>query len=296
MSQLNPSLDQIDADLWQFHMLGGDFEQAWQACDRIRARKAPDPHCFWMGEPIEGKDVIVRSLHGLGDAVQMFQYAPQLKALARSVTWQVPPNLLELAACFDGVDHVITWERPGDPPCTWDVQIEIVQLPHLFRTTVFQLPMATSYLRVAPVPVLRRRPIVGLVWAAGDWNPNRSIPLTAFDAMLSVAECDFISLQGGTNLETDLRLKTIGPGLLTLAEAIAGLDLLITVDTLAAHLAGALNVPAYVLLEHAADWRWMTEREDTPWYPSLRILRQTEPGDWAVPLEAVHKALRTLRP
>ncbi len=286
------ALNDIDAGLWQRHMLAGDLEQAWQASDRIRARNMPDPQRFWTGEPIVGKDIIVRSLHGLGDAVQMLRYAPQLKALARTVVWQVPPGFVELAARFEGVEHVITWEQP----CAWEMQVEITELPYLFRTTLPQLPIATRYLRLPRGPVLRHKPRVGLVWAAGEWNQSRSIPLAAFDSILSTEGCEFISLQGGSNKETDPRMNAIGPGLLSLAETIAGLDLVITVDTLAAHLAGALDVRTYVLLAHAADWRWMTERDDTPWYRSIRLFRQRQPGDWATPLEAVRQALGTLEP
>ncbi len=282
--------DRVDAGLWQLHMLEGEFEQAWQASDRIRARDIRDPNRFWSGELIAGKDVVVRSLHGLGDAVQMFQYAAQLKSLARSVTWQVPPNLLELAPCFEGVDHVITWEQP----CTWDLQVEITELPYLFRTTVPQLPIATCYLRLPARPMRKDKPRIGLVWAAGEWKQSRSIPLAAFDFILGSSNCEFISLQGGSNPETHSRLQTIAPGLFSLATTIAGLDLVITVDTLAAHIGGALNIPTYVLLEHAADWRWMMERDDSLWYPSLLLFRQPAPGDWDTPLRAIHKALDTL--
>ncbi|WP_263385650.1 glycosyltransferase family protein [Granulicella arctica] len=284
--------NRIDAGLWQLNMSAGDFEQAWQASDRIHARNTPDPHRFWTGESIEGKDIVVRSLRGLGDAVQMFRYAPQLRAQARSVTWQVPPSLVELAGCFEGVEHVVTWEET----CTWDMQVEITELPYLFRTTVAQLPIATGYLSVPFGLVDKHKPRIGLVWAAGEWNQSRSIPLAAFDSILSTVDCDFVSLQGGSNQETDDRLETIGPGLLSLASVIADLDLVITVDTLAAHLAGALNVPAYMLLKHAADWRWMIGRDQSPWYPSLRLFRQPQPGDWIAPLEAVRHALGTLKP
>ena len=294
MNQSNPAepYDSIDAGLWQLNMLAGEFEQAWQASDRIRARNTPDPHRFWNGEPIAGRNIIIRSLHGLGDAVQMFRYAPQLKAIARSVTWQVPPNLVELARCFAEVEDVISWEEP----CTWEVQVEITELPYLFRTSLPQLPIATRYLNVTSRPVSESRPRIGLVWAAGEWNQSRSIPLAALDSILSTPGCEFINLQGGSNEENDGRLTAIEPGLLSLTGVIAHLDLVITVDTLAAHLAGALNVPAYVLLEHAADWRWMIGRNDSPWYPSLRLFRQPRPGDWATPLEVVRKGLDTLKP
>jgi hypothetical protein len=284
------SAERIDAGLWQLHMLAGDFEKAWQARDRIRARNMPDPHRFWTGESMIGKEVIIRSLHGLGDAVQMFQYAARLNLLARSVTWQVPPSLLELAPCFAGIDHVITWEQP----CKWHLQVEITELSYLFRTTLQQLPIATRYLSLPARPNLSPKPRIGLVWRAGEWNQSRSIPLAAFAPILKNTACHFISLQGGAKPETHPRLQTIKPGLLSLATNIAELDLVITVDTLAAHLAGALNTPAFVLLEHAADWRWMIECEDSPWYPSLRLFRQPARGDWATPLRSIHEAIGAL--
>ena len=282
--------EQIDSGLWQLHMLCGNFEQAWQTSDRIRARNDNDPHRFWSGESISGKDVIIRSLHGLGDAVQMFQYAGRLKSLARSVTWQVPPNLVELAGYFQDVDCVITWEES----CKWEVQIEITELPYLFRTTLPHLPIASCYLSLPALPVVRQRPRVGFVWAAGEWKQSRSIPLEALDSILNLATGDLISLQGGSVTDTDPRLKTIEPGLLSLATSVAGLDLLVTVDTLAAHVGGSLNIPTFVLLEYAADWRWMVDRDDSPWYPSLHLFRQATPGDWTVPLQAICKALDTL--
>ena len=280
-----------DAALWQDSMLSGEFEQAWKASDRIRARDGNDPHRLWTGEPVAGKKVIVRSLHGLGDAVQMFQYAPKLNALAKYVIWQVPPHLVELARCFDGVDHVITWEEA----CEWELQVEITELPYLFRTTLQDLPVATRYLE--PPEQLDRddsRPRVGFVWAAGEWKQSRSLPLPALEPLFTRLSCELISLQGGASPDTDVRLRTIAPGLLALARAIAGLDLLITVDTLAAHLAGALGIPAFVLLEHAADWRWMSGRDDSPWYPSLRLFRQPAAGDWTTPLRVVEDTVGTL--
>jgi hypothetical protein len=283
--------DRNDAALWHSHMLSGEFEQAWQASDRIRARGCGDPHRFWTGEPVAGKDVIVRSLHGLGDAVQMFQYAPKLKSLARSVTWQVPPNLVELARCFKGVEHVITWDEPRE----WELQVEITELPYIFRTTLQDLPVSTRYLKLPAQPAFHSgKPRVGFVWAAGEWKQSRSLPLAALATLFNKLNCELISLQGGASPDTDPRLSTIGPGLPSLAAAIAGLHLVITVDTLAAHLAGALGIPAFVLLEHDADWRWMSERVDSPWYPSLRLFRQPAASDWTTPLRAVGDALGTL--
>ena len=282
--------DRVDAGLWQLHMLSGDFEQAWQASDRIRARTSKDPHRFWTGESIVRKDVLIRSLHGLGDAVQMFQYAGQLSSLANSVTWQVPPKLQELAGYFQDVDHVITW----DQPCRWDLQVEITELPYLFRSTLPNLPFVSGYLTLPVRPRGSGRPRVGVVWASGEWNQSRSVSLAALNPILSTRGCDFISLQGDGLASTDDRLTNIDPGLLPLATVMAGLDLVITVDTLAAHLGGALRIPTFVLLEQTADWRWMTGRDDCPWYPSLRLFRQPTAGDWETPIEAVRQALGRL--
>ena len=288
--QPSSACNRLDAGLWQLHMLSGDFEQAWQASDRIRSRNTPDPNRLWNGEPIAGKNVIIRSLHGLGDAVQMFRYAPLLRPLARSVTWQVPPNLLDLTKRFCGPDQVITWEEHS----LWEIQIEIMELPYVFRTTLADLPIARGYLALPSECKTRARPRAGVVWAAGEWKQSRSVPFNAFREIFTVSSIDFISLQGGPQKEAHPSLQTIQPGLLSLAQAIANLDLVITVDTLAAHLAGALDIPAYVLLEHAADWRWMTISDSSPWYPSLRLFRQPAPGDWQTPIESIRKTIGTL--
>src|SRR3954452_5184198 len=141
--------DRCSAGRWMVSMLRGDFESAWRESDAIRRRGAPDPHRFWNGEDIRGKRVIVRCLHGFGDAVQFLRYAPALRARAKHVLFEVAPRFVELARSFDGVDHVITWggEAPGVAP-EWDVQMEVMELPYFFRTEVRDLPVAERYLRL----------------------------------------------------------------------------------------------------------------------------------------------------
>lgn len=292
------SADRCAAGRWMVWMLVGHFENAWRESDAIRTRAAPDPHRFWNGEGIAEKNVVLRCLHGFGDAVQMLRFAPRLARCCSALILEVPPRMLELASCFEGVDRVITWGAlaPAAAPA-WDVQIEVMELPYLFRTTQHDLPAATNYLHVPSavrshvlgVMGPRRRPRVGLVWAAGDWNPSRSVPLQHIAHLLETSGCEFWNLQGGKEQTEWRNLRAAaahrdaaecGDGILTLAAVIEQLDLVITVDTLAAHLAGALGRPAWVMLQHAADWRWMVNRCDSPWYPALKLYRQREPGDW----------------
>ncbi len=293
-------LNRVAGALWELEMLAGNFEQAWRQSDALRRRNAPDPHCFWSGEPISGKRVIVRCLHGLGDAVMILRYAPLLRAQASEVIFEVPPRLLPLAQSFIGIDHVITWgeSAPASPPA-WDVQVEVMELPYLFRTTLADLPIATEYLKLDGKQDLGRRtkPRVGIVWSAGDWNPSRSIPVPMLEPLLRNPGIEFWNLQGKGNAEEAayLPLRPLPEdGVLPLARTIAALDLVITVDTLAAHLAGALGRPAWVLLQHAADWRWLDSRRDSPWYPSLELFRQPKPGDWTAVIKRVQQRLDTL--
>ncbi len=297
---------------WLCHMLRGDFAAAWRESDGIRAFGAPDPHRFWQGEEFAGKRLIVRCLHGLGDAVQFLRYAPALRARAASLTVEVPPALLELAPMFDGVNEVITWgERAPTQVPEWEVQMEINELPYVFRTAAVELPLRVKYLRL-PAALLResaprmrdeRSLRVGVVWASGEWNPARSVPLALLRDVLRTPGCEFWNLQGGQQREQWSSLEHRGElhaaavcesSIPHLAGMIAQLDLVITPDTLAAHLAGALGTPAWVMLEYAADWRWQHARTDSPWYRSLRLFRQRAAGDWSGVVREIRQALRAL--
>lgn len=262
--------------------------------------------------------MIVRCLHGFGDAIQFFRYAPQLEAMAGAVVWEVPPEMLQLARYFRGVERVVTWIDhptnedpflgiPGEDTARqpWDVQMETMELPCLFQTRLADLPIATDYLRLprklaASVHAgmgTASAPRIGLVWAAGEWNQSRSVPLDLLPRLLETGGCEFWNMQGGpgqhfTGLDKLRDSELCHSGILALASVIEQFDLVITVDTLAAHLAGALGVEAWVMLQYAADWRWMMDRDDSPWYPSLRLFRQPSPGNWAAVLHAVQYELQ----
>ena len=291
---------------WTAHMLAGNFAAAWCESDAIRRRGAPDPHRFWAGDDLRGQRVMLRCLHGYGDAVQFLRYAPRLRALASHLVVEVPPAMMEIASSFDGVDDVITWGAgaPAVPP-QWDSQIEVMELPYLFRTQPHEMPLAERYLHL-PETMKRqaaramgssRLPRVGIVWAAGEWKVDRSVPLGLLQQLLQTSSCEFWNLQGGRarhepHLDPNLRdTAFFGDGILRLAALISQLDLVITVDTLAAHLAGALDKATWVLLQYAADWRWMLQRIGSPWYPSLKLFRQPCPGDWQSAVDCVRRQL-----
>ena len=178
---MGASPDRCGSGRWMTAMLCGDFEAAWRESDAIRLRGAPDPHRFWNGEDLRGSRVIVRCLHGFGDAVQMLRYAPRLREVASRVIFEVPPRMLPLAPLFRGVDEVTTWSEaaPEEPP-QWDVQIEVTELPYLFRTTLDELPLATRYLALPDATVQQAadamgpatKPRIGLIWASGRMEPG----------------------------------------------------------------------------------------------------------------------------
>ncbi len=312
--QMGADADGCCAARWMGWMLRRGFGEAWKESDAIRGRGGEDPHRFWTGEELRGKRVIVRCLHGFGDAVQFLRYMPRLRAVADGVTVEVPPRLVALAPMLEGVGEVMTWgeEAPVEAP-VWEVQVEVMELPYLFRTEVAELPMAMRYLRAPAAEAERAARVmgdgrgalrVGVVWAAGEWNVERSVALTVMERLLRVEGVEFWSLQGGRAADEGAAWAEAGccgsGGVRRWAGALAGvvanLDLVITVDTLAAHLAGAMGKPVWVLLQEVADWRWMAERCDSPWYPEMRLFRQRSRGDWDEVMERVRIELeRTVR-
>lgn len=304
--------DRCAAGRWTISMLTGDFEGAWSESDAIRKRNRPDPKRFWNGESWAGKRLMIRCLHGYGDAVQFLRFTPTLRAQSAHLTVECDPRAVELIRCFNGIDKVVTWGRdaPASPPA-WDVQMEAMEIPYVLRASIAELPCATKYLAL-PTRALdeaghfishgtKSLSRVGIVWSAGTWNLSRSIPLHVLNSILMRTEFEFWNLQGGSVRErwheihprANLRDAPIlaDAGLLSLAAVIAHLDLVVTVDTLAAHLAGALGVPCFLMLQFETDWRWMIGRNDSPWYPSIRLFRQTTPGDWISVVNEINRAL-----
>ena len=283
---------------WCDIMARGCFDEAWSINDQAR-QHWPSAHQLWNGECVAGKRVTVCALHGLGDAVQMLQYAASLQRMGVEANFEVPAALAPLMPYFVYARVAEGIEDRGS------LRIESMELPYLFRTRPGELPLVTRYLRLPKLLLesadrklgRQERMRVGLVWRGGDWDQARWMPPACLDALANLTDIEFWNLQDNETLTqlSQLRMRSAtavcGRGLLPLAATLAKLDLLVTVDTLAAHLAGALGVPTLLLLRKNADWRWMSGRT-TPWYPTLKLIRQTELNDWAPVMWEVRGILR----
>jgi hypothetical protein len=290
------------AGRWDCHMLLGDFEAAWRESDSIASRGNPDPHRFWDGEPWGGRRVLIRCLHGLGDTIQFIRYAALLREEARRVTIEAQPTLKSLIEKARIADQVITW---GEPEPDWDQQIEVLELPRVFRTTMPSIPKRVPYLTISSdhqIPFEKSRPLrVGVVWGSSSYNPERSIRLENLATVFAVPGASFFSLQAGpqqVELEPwSSQVANLYDGslsVLPIAKRLLTMDLVISVDTMLAHLAGAMGRPVWTLLPYRCDWRWMMKRRDSPWYPTMRLFRQARPGDWATVIHQIERDLRTL--
>lgn len=292
--------DLCSANRWTCYMLQGEFETAWYESDRISARGRPDPNRFWDGTSVEGRDVLIRCLHGLGDTLQFIRYVHLLRKRVSSLIIESQPSLKTLLSRAQVADQVITW---GEPDPRWNQQIEVIELPRVFRTTLQSIPNHVPYLSVqgvAAAPYDGSRPLnAGFVWAGSSYNSARSLRLEEFAPLLNIPGIRFFSFQSEPQ-RAQLRhwagkvndAETGAVCTLATAERLNSMDLVITVDTMMAHLAGAMGRPVWTLLPFACDWRWMLEREDSPWYPTMRLFRQPRPGDWAHVIENVGERLR----
>lgn len=294
-------------DRWMCHMLLGDFERAWRETDRIEIPRRRGHSCpqqlLWDGSSFRDKTVLLRCEHGIGDTVQFLRYAPLVKQRCRRLIVKTQPNVMSLARLVPGVDRVCSaYTTTPDP--AHDVRIECMELPYAFRTTVATIPQSPALPIAAAGRVYGdKRFKVGLVWAANAWNASRSIPLASFTGLNEIPDLAIYCLQHGParsdldaiDLPVVNRAQPVTDEVLDTAATIMKLDLVITVDTLVAHLAGALGKPVWVLLLHAADWRWMTGRDDSPWYPAMRLFRQSVPGDWSAPIRDLLRELARIR-
>jgi len=293
------------AERWSTWMLLGEFERAWQESDRIeclRRRGFPvEGQLVWDGRGFDRKKVLLRNDHGLGDTVQFIRYAPLLKGRCSRLIVKAQPILAPLLQTFGCIDEIVSTEQP-DPH--FDVQMESNELPYVFRTTLETIPSTVPYIRLKEPRERAARSEqlqVGLVWASGPWNRSRSLRLADFRPLGGIANVVFRSLQWGPEhiearsadhgLPMQHESVSIREDIIATAQRILQCDLVVTVDTMVAHLAGALARPVWVLLHFDSDWRWMIERSDSPWYPTMKLFRQTSRGDWSGPVDAVAREL-----
>ncbi|HVS40370.1 MAG TPA: hypothetical protein VMS17_32735, partial [Gemmataceae bacterium] len=265
----------------------------------------------WDGGPLQGRTILLHAEQGLGDTLQFIRYAPLVKAKGGHVVVQCQGSLIPLLSRCAGVDSLVPW---GAKPPPFDVYAALLSLPALLGTTLSNIPNEVPYLHADPALVEHwRRQLaivpgfkVGVAWQGSirhAWDRHRSVPLSSFAPLAAVPGVRLISLQKGPGSEQaqgplpfpiadfgDLVDRT-GGAFMDTAAILPHLDLVISVDTAVAHLAGALGAPVWLALHHTPDWRWLLNRSDSPWYPSARLFRQPAPGEWAPVFREIAKAL-----
>lgn len=288
------------------------FEEGWRMLDaRWQFDQFPlSFDCpFWEGEPLDGKSIVLGLEAGHGDMIHFCRYAALLKARGATVAVVCHPALRRLFATLPGVDHVhpLGAVLPGG----WDYWTRPMRLPGVFGTELSTIPATVPYLHAQPELVEHWRALlpqqglrIGLAWRGNgnfENDADRSLPSLMTLAPLATVQAHFVSLQKGAG-EVEALLPPAGMSLHPLgsqlgdfadtAAVIANLNLVISVDTAVAHLAGAMGKPCWLLLpDYRCDWRWMTERDDTPWYPTMRLFRQPRDGGWAPVIAQVAAAL-----
>jgi hypothetical protein len=284
-------------------MRRGDFEGAWGISDRslrnrLRERQAHrDRPRIWCGEPLDGKRVLVRCSHGLGDTLQFIRFVPLLQRFTGGVIVQVQPALAQLLAHVGGLQSVIATEKQVSLD-TYDVAIDLTELPHIFRTKPGTMPAPRRYIKITPHrfrPTRRLR--VGLVWEGSDWDERRAVPVQLLSELDRIAGVTLHIVQRGPALfswRSEFGIDSGCDDVYEAARTIAALDLMITIDSMPAHLAAAMGVPTWVLLHSDCDWRWMQNRSDSPWYPSMRLFRQKNARDWIPVIARIKQELERL--
>ncbi|HYG89647.1 MAG TPA: tetratricopeptide repeat-containing glycosyltransferase family protein [Azospirillum sp.] len=272
-----------------------EYEWRWRRPGTpVEHRNAP----AWDGGPLDGRTLLLVCEQGLGDTIQFARYLPLAAARGGPVILRCQPELRRLLSGFPGVARIITRDEPLP---AFDVQSSLMSLPGLFGTSPDTIPNRVPYLpgpdgpgpvlpdgdarKAAPGGGLR----VGVVWGSSPTDPSRSCPLDTLLALGRLPGVRLFSLQKGSHAADLGRTPDAGciedlsdriHDMADTAAIVRQLDLVVTVDTSVAHLAGALGRPTWILLPHLADWRWLVDREDCPWYPTARLFRQTTPGDW----------------
>lgn len=292
----------------------GDFLEGWQDYESrfssvgpVKLNHSGLPR--WDGGPLAGRCLLVQSEQGYGDTLLFARYLPLLKRFGGSVLFEVQDHSIKSAVV--SIDSSVAVIARGEPlPFAADCHVPLLSLPLQFKTDFATIPFPNGYL----VPDLDRkksweqylglpdgRPKVGLVWGGRKprLNANRSVRLQDMLPILQVEGLRFISLQIGEDAEQLGEFNGLVEDVMhrvtcfaDTAALVATLDLVISVDTAVAHLAGALGVNTWVLLKHAPDWRWFFDRDDSPWYASMKLFRQQVTGEWCNPIALIAETLK----
>lgn len=288
-------------------LLEGKLASGWNDYEFRPARRGqPDPQFTpqWRGENPANKTLLLCAEQGLGDTIQFLRYATVLANEGTQVLVSVPPTLMELASRIEGVREVILPDTALPP---FDFCAPLPSLPRYCRTTLANIPWTGPYLSPPPGRVLPIQPrddqarfTVALAWAGNPDYPYdflRSLTVSQIEPLLNTRHVRWLILQRGAGTselgdsENIIQLGDRLDNFSDIAAVICSADLTISVDTSFCHLAGALGRPVWTLLSYVPDWRWMLQRSDTPWYPSMRLFRQSSPRNWAGVIAAVSHAL-----
>jgi len=296
-------------------LLQGDFEGGWPEYEwrwktgQLRERCFAQPR--WNGEPLAGKLILLHAEQGLGDTIQFVRYAAIVKSLGATVVVECQRALVKLLGSCAGIDRLV---GAGDDLPSFDFHAPLLSLPGIFRTDLASIPAPVPYLRAAQDLVEQWRVKlmkvdgfrVAMNWRGEAGKPDsmrRAIPLPLFATLSELSGLRLISVQKDVQ---DRETKTldsrsiVNPGpeidtahgaFMDTAAIMRNVDLVITSDTSVAHLAGALGVPVWVALPFVPDWRWLLDRSDSPWYPTMRLFRQNKRGDWKSVFEEIREAL-----
>jgi hypothetical protein len=282
-------------------LIQGDFAQGWHGyelrwmCTNFTSPRRKFWQPKWDGSDLAGKTILLHSEQGFGDTIQFVRYTPMVAQRGGKVILACQPELRNLLHEFPGITQLVTWEQSLP---AFDLHCPLLSLPLAFGTLLETIPNSVPYITPDPIKVQHWRDKlasdpqhfkVGLIWAGGPHPKGRSASLAAFAPLAAAPGATFYSLQTGdaakeaANPPDGLKLINYANDLKDFADTaalIANLDLVISIDTAAAHLAGAMGKPVFNLLQFAADFRWMLNRTDSPWYPTMRLFRQPKLGDW----------------
>lgn len=296
-------------------LLRGDFARGWEDFDarlrdpeRYPLRRSLLERPMWRGESFAGKTLLVFGEQGAGDNLMMARYLPRVKALGGRVVYEVPEGLHELLETAGGIDLCVPRRLDREPQVAFDLWTPVMTLPRTFAAALDTIPSEMPYLSVPPETRVFWKGLVGpgdalkvgLAWSGNPGHLNdyfRSVPMDAMVPLLRTSGVLFhrLQLEGGQDLARVFpAVRDLTEHVITFADTAAlidQMDLVITVDTSIAHVAGALGKLTWLLLPFRPDWRWLLDRDDSPWYPSVRLFRQPQPQDWRAVIQEVKAAL-----
>lgn len=310
--ELNPEFAETRWNRSLILLLLGKFEEGWADYSyRFKKADPTDSRNFgkprWDGSSLEGKKILIVSEQGFGDNIQFVRYLPLVKERGGKIILECRKELLELFKNVEGVDEIF---EKGNLPEDFDCYIHIMDLPRIFRTNLENIPNKIPYLKANPEKIEKfRNEIselnsnkfkVGIVWAGNpkqENDKNRSAKFENFEKLKEAENIVLFSLQKGRNEKLPEEVIDLSNKLNDFSDTAAiieNLDLIVSVDTSVAHLAGAMGKQVWTLLTYIPDWRWFLKQKDCPWYSTMRLFRQKQKGDWNSVVEEVCKELKTL--